>query len=399
MGFHSESGVGARHPIHNFEYADAAALAAATPVAADIGKVALKQDDDTFWILQDTTPTWAQIDGGGGATAPLTLTDDNATNNGVTNILVLGHNTTGTPAAGLGTGVEFQGESSTTESQLMGVLKYVWRVITHATRTADIVFTTMHEGTEYVRAVLAGTGPNNGATSYDGNTRGENAVDLQSIRWGAATQVASGDLSVIAGGGNNTASAYGATVGGGYGNSASGMYSTIPGGESNLASARDSIAFGTGANSNKAAQLALSSGAPAGAYSAQVSIYHLRRAVTHSSTTWFALQLGPTGAETALTIASNSAWSFDILIVGATSGMGKSFGFHIIGMIENDGGVTTLKGTPTVTTLDNADDVSFSARVTADDTNDALLVEVSDSDAASDLVRWSAMVRTAEVIY
>ena len=52
-----------------------------------------------------------------------------------------------------------------------------------------------------------------------------------------------------------------------------------------------------------------------------------------------------------------------------------------------------------LTTIDNADDASFSARVTADDTNDALLIEVSDSDGASDTVRWTAHVTTSELTY
>ena len=62
-----------------------------------------------------------------------------------------------------------------------------------------------------------------------GNQRGWHAVDLQSARV-AATEVASGNYSVIGGGGSNTASGGFATVGGGYANTASGDYSAIPGG-------------------------------------------------------------------------------------------------------------------------------------------------------------------------
>jgi hypothetical protein len=60
-------------------------------------------------------------------------------------------------------------------------------------------------------------------------------VDLQSAR-SAATQVASGDYSVIGGGQNNTASGYVATVGGGQENTASGLYATVGGGSYNTAS-------------------------------------------------------------------------------------------------------------------------------------------------------------------
>jgi FtsZ-binding cell division protein ZapB len=68
-----------------------------------------------------------------------------------------------------------------------------------------------------------------------GNPRGLHAVDLQSAR-SAATQVASGDYSVIGGGLRNTASDVAATVGGGYNNTASGTVSTVGGGISNTAS-------------------------------------------------------------------------------------------------------------------------------------------------------------------
>jgi hypothetical protein len=60
-------------------------------------------------------------------------------------------------------------------------------------------------------------------------------VDLQSART-AATQVASGDYSVIGGGADNTASGSFATVGGGYNNTASFKCATVGGGSGNTAS-------------------------------------------------------------------------------------------------------------------------------------------------------------------
>jgi hypothetical protein len=68
-------------------------------------------------------------------------------------------------------------------------------------------------------------------------------VDLQSSR-STATQVASGDYSVISGGQQNTASGNSATVGGGGGNTASGYAATIGGGISNTAN--DYAAVGGG---------------------------------------------------------------------------------------------------------------------------------------------------------
>jgi hypothetical protein len=95
-----------------------------------------------------------------------------------------------------------------------------------------------------------------------GDPRGLHAVDLQSARL-AATQVASGDYSVIGGGqdntasgllatvgggGSNTASGGDATVGGGFQNTASGWYATIGGGQNNTASGNYAAVGGGGFN-------------------------------------------------------------------------------------------------------------------------------------------------------
>jgi hypothetical protein len=95
-----------------------------------------------------------------------------------------------------------------------------------------------------------------------GNQRGLHAVDLQSAS-SAATQVASGDYSVIGGGRENTASGsyatvgggwfntasgYAATVGGGWQNTASSSYATVGGGRSNIASGGNATVGGGQSN-------------------------------------------------------------------------------------------------------------------------------------------------------
>jgi len=53
------------HVIHNYTYANAAArTGAAGFVAGDIGKVARQTDNNTYYILTATTPTWQQIGAG-----------------------------------------------------------------------------------------------------------------------------------------------------------------------------------------------------------------------------------------------------------------------------------------------------------------------------------------------
>lgn len=70
----------------------------------------------------------------------LNITINDALNNGITNELFLSHNTTGSPAAGLGPGLFFRGETSTTINTDMGGIASAWTTITHASRTADLVF-------------------------------------------------------------------------------------------------------------------------------------------------------------------------------------------------------------------------------------------------------------------
>lgn len=85
------------------------------------------------------------------------------------------------------------------------------------------------------------------STPTGGNARGSRAVDLQTFR-SAATQVASGDTSVISGGRENTSSANRSVVGGGTGNTASGNLSTVSGGVGNTASADDTAIGGGSTN-------------------------------------------------------------------------------------------------------------------------------------------------------
>jgi len=67
MPYHKDLGLNNIHRIHNFEYADASERTGASVDGYDIGKVARQLDDDTYYILTDTAPTWLQLGGGGGS--------------------------------------------------------------------------------------------------------------------------------------------------------------------------------------------------------------------------------------------------------------------------------------------------------------------------------------------
>lgn len=91
----------------------------------------------------------------------------------------------------------------------------------------------------------------NGSLQRDsgGNARGQYAIDWQTLR-SAATQVASGDYSVIGGGRNNTNSGYLSTVAGGRTNTSTGTACSIGGGRSNTASNTYSTVGGGRSNSS-----------------------------------------------------------------------------------------------------------------------------------------------------
>jgi hypothetical protein len=79
----------------------------------------------------------------GKVTAPgstLDLLTSDAATNAVTNVLIVGHDSSGTPAAGYGTGLVIRGKSSTTAGQSMADIAATWVVATHASRTARLSF-------------------------------------------------------------------------------------------------------------------------------------------------------------------------------------------------------------------------------------------------------------------
>lgn len=71
-----------------------------------------------------------------------------AATNAVTNVVTIGHNSTGTAAAGLGAGVIFEIESSTTNAQSAGRMYMEWATATHASRAAKGTLTAFYTSTE-----------------------------------------------------------------------------------------------------------------------------------------------------------------------------------------------------------------------------------------------------------
>jgi hypothetical protein len=153
---------------------------------------------------------------------------------------------------------------------------------------------------------------------------------------------------------------------------------------------------GTRAYANEHAQMARAGGRFAIDGDSQYSDYPLFRSVVHNDASWYSLYLD--GTANIINVAQDQVMTFSCLIAGTTQGCTKSFSFKIEGLIENDGGTTSILAS-TVTTIYDTDDVSFDAQAAADNVNDALLIQVQDTDGAGDTVRWMAVVRTAEVMF
>jgi len=233
-------------------------------------------------------------------------------------------------------------------------------------------------------------------------------ADYASVVGGLDNEIQdTGDYSAIVGGQDNILDAnYGFIGVGSVCNIASGCnYTAIPYGRNNniTSGAHYSQATGWYAQTYNQGQRAHASGRFAANGDAQTSDYVIRRALTHTSTTWLELTtdgLGDT-VSNALTIPVGGNWTFDVILVGSNDAQDKTLHFQIKGGIKNVGGTVTLKSSIT-DVIDNADDTLYEARAIADTANDALRIEVRRTTAGSapaDAIRWVAHVRVVEVIY
>ena len=227
-----------------------------------------------------------------------------------------------------------------------------------------------------------------------GNKRGANAVDLQTSRTNSA-QVASGINSFIGAGLNNTVTgAYSAIVGGNQ-NTASGAAAFIASGELNTASGDFSCALGSFAVANRRGMLAHASGRFGSNGDAQREEYVLRRSTVNDTPTELTADGSNGGATNRMSIATDSAYAFSALIVGrATAADNNSAGYKIEGVIDNNAGTTAFVGTPTVTVL-GEDTAAWDCTAVADNTNDALVIQVT--GAAATTIIWVASVRLVKV--
>lgn len=277
------------------------------------------------------------------------------------------------------------------------------------------------------------------STATGGNTRGQQAVDLQMSRT-AANQVASGNHS-FAGGRNNIASgnhsvAIGLTntaigdgsVSLGYINYSSGLGSTSMGyacssasigdtsfgnscsasggnstaiGSSNIANGESSIALGSNSSTKGVSSLlALGSNIVNVAGRFQASLLGLGVQTANATPTVLRSNQGAASTSNQLVLLNNSALTFRGLVIATITGAGDTSSWEIRGAIKRGANAasTALVGTPSVTLI--AQDSGASAwvvAITADTTNGALCVTVTGESGRT--IRWNCSITSSEVAF
>jgi hypothetical protein len=128
---------------------------------------------------------------------------------------------------------------------------------------------------------------------------------------------------------------------------------------------------------------------------AQRARFVLRRATTNDTPTELFLD----GSAIRLTIPVNKAMGFTIQVVGSYQGMSENAYFVRKGLIVNDNLTTTIVGLVETLGTDqkSVGAIGTDVTVTADDTNEALIITVT--GVAAQNWRWVASVDAVEVLY
>jgi hypothetical protein len=126
---------------------------------------------------------------------------------------------------------------------------------------------------------------------------------------------------------------------------------------------------------------------------AQICDLVLRNSTSNATATTLYLN----GSSSRPTVQSGRAWDFLVKVVGIKSDGSKMARFWRQGLIKNVGGTTSLVGTIQTVGTDYEDDAGTDVAITADDTNDALQIQVTGINAES--WRWVAHIWYEEIAY
>lgn len=120
----------------------------------------------------------------------------------------------------------------------------------------------------------------------------------------------------------------------------------------------------------------------------------LSRTVNHLDASTY--NLYSVGTTEGLRIPTDTVCYFDLMITAINSGASVACAYRLTGVIVNDGGTTAFAGTggtPSTTVVNTEDDANLSVTVVADDTNDRLQIQVSDSSGDAGQIKWKAVAR------
>jgi hypothetical protein len=141
-------------------------------------------------------------------------------------------------------------------------------------------------------------------------------------------------------------------------------------------------------------ELALSSGNIDADGDSQHMLIHLQAETTNATITEM---LTGTNTTDRITLAAGDAYTFDILVTGQrTDAGGETIGVETRGVIRNNGGTTALVAAVTQTILgdDGGGGGVWAVLVDADDTNDALRIQVTGESLKT--ITWTASVRISK---
>lgn len=268
-----------------------------------------------------------------------------------------------------------------------------------ASTNADFVLTAKGTGAYIFGDVSATTPPKRGARavdfSYASGSVNTGARGDYSFALGFQATVSAGTTGGIAIGQSTSASADRA-VAIGQSAQASGVDSMALAARAN-ASAKNSLAimdYSAATIPNSFAQGVQTPANPAQG-SNQIYTIVLGNDTTNATTT----ELFSSFSSERATIASNHTWLCTIDIVGTKSGGGDQVGFSRRCLLKNQGGTTSLVGSVQTIGTDfaTAGASGWSTTISANDTNDALKVEVTGQAATN--IRWTAKVQIVQALY
>jgi hypothetical protein len=263
-----------------------------------------------------------------------------------------------------------------------------------------------------IRSVVI-NGIANNASGQDSTILGGNSnkVDgVSSVVLGGGSNYIYGDASIIgegqynqitiAGGGsfigagnNNVISNQNGMIGAGSNNNISGEMCFIGSGDFNTVSGNyGSVLSATQAKVDKWGQTTKSSFMFTAQGDAQGS--QLTAGCKTTNNTPEELFLDGDAGAVRCTIASDTTWAFHILVVARrTDADNESAAYDFVGCIDNNAGTTALVGSVTKTIV--AEDTSaWDCNVTADNTNDALIITATGENSKT--IQWVAFIQLVE---